>query len=371
MKCLLTSLFVILTTTIALSQIGPQKAKNVILIIGDGMGLSQLSTAYFHNENGETPNFSRFPIVGLSQTRSATEKVTDSAAGAVAFSSGIKTNNGAIGMDTSQFAVQTLSERIAPQNIKCGLIATSSITHATPAAFYAHASSRRLEDSIALQLTQSKVDFFAGGGLKFFDKRKDSLQLLNMLQLYGFDLDTAQLSTTETINTNKRYAYLGAKDGLRSKEKGRDNFLQDASMLAMNYLNTKADSNGFFLMIESSQIDWEGHNKNYSGIVKEVKELDKVIGSILDCAEQDGETLVILTADHETGGLALSPPYLNRRWDYKQVQGSFFDGTQHSRVAPHTATLVPVLAFGPNVYYFSGIYPNTDIFHKMIKSTGW
>ena len=140
----------------------PQKSKaaqqdntpfNVIFLVGDGMGLSQLSSAYFYGE--QEPNFSRFPVVGLSKTKSGSHKITDSAAGATAFSTGEKTYNGAIGVNMDTNAVSTITEDLADQGWKIGLIATSSITHATPASFYAHVPSRIMQQEIAKELVYS------------------------------------------------------------------------------------------------------------------------------------------------------------------------------------------------------------------------
>ena len=135
---------------------------NIIFMVGDGMGLSQMSSAYFFGE-GE-PNFSRFPIVGLSKTPSGSHKITDSAAGATAFSCGKKTYNGAIGVDMDTNDVETIMEELSVQGWNTGVVSTSSITHATPASFYAHVSSRMMQEEIAKQLSFSEVDFIAGGG---------------------------------------------------------------------------------------------------------------------------------------------------------------------------------------------------------------
>ena len=342
--------------------------KNVILLIGDGMGLSQVSSSFYFGAT-EEPNFTRFPIIGLSRTSSTSHKVTDSASGATAFASGIKTYNGAIGMDIYKQPIETIIERIEKHNLNTGLIATSSITHATPACFYAHVTKRGEEDSIAAQMPTSSVDFFAGGGLKFFHKRKDGKDFLPVLRQNGFTVDTSKLGQIGTLTSDKKYAYILADKGLPSKLDGRDDFLPQATSLALDYLS-KSDK-GFFLMVEGSQIDWEGHAANVNGVVQEVRDFDKALGVALDFAEKNGNTLVVVTADHETGGFTLSPRQIRKQWKYDDIEGSFYQDANSLPSAAHTATMVPVFAYGPLSSIFSGIYQNNEIFHKIIEVTGW
>ena len=154
---------------------------NIILLIGDGMGLSQISSSFYFND--KSPSFARFKSIGFSNVIAANSKITDSAAGATSFACGIKTFNGAIGVDMSKKPVKNIVELLSKENYQTGLIATSSITHATPAAFYAHVVSRDWEEEIAAQMATSSIDFFAGGGLKFFQDRKDGKNMLDLLEI--------------------------------------------------------------------------------------------------------------------------------------------------------------------------------------------
>jgi alkaline phosphatase len=165
---------------------------NIIFLVGDGMGLSQVSSAYYFGE-GE-PNFSRFKNIGLSKTSSASHKITDSGAGANAFSTGKKTYNGSIGVDMDTLPLRTITEELSDRGWSVGMISTSSITHATPAAFFAHVKSRKMEETIALHLINSKVDFFAGSGQNHFYFRSDSLNCTPLFAQKGWVVDTHSLA---------------------------------------------------------------------------------------------------------------------------------------------------------------------------------
>lgn len=344
-----------------------QKVKNVILLIGDGMGVSQVSTAFYFNDNQQS-NFAKFPVVGLINTSSAKQKVTDSAAGATAFACGKRTYNGAVSVDLQGQPMETLVELLVPKCVKTGLVATSSITHATPACFYAHAKLRKEEENIAQQLVDSKVDFFAGGGLQFFTQRSDRKNVYQLLERSGYIMDSTRLSNNG-YDTTKKYGYLLAKKGMPSKLEGRKDFLPEATQAAIDYLSQS--KKGFFLMVEGSQIDWEGHASNSDGIIQEVNDFDKTIGVALNYAKTNKNTLVIVTADHETGGYALTPKTVNGKADYSEIEPSFYQGAKDKESASHTATLIPVFAYGPKAHLFSGIYNNTEIHTKIRAAAKW
>lgn len=337
-----------------------KKAPNIILMIGDGMGHAHLSSALFYGP--EEPQYLRFPFVGLSRTSSSSHKITDSAAGATAFSCGVKTYNGAIGVSGDTLSLPTILEDLAEENWSTGLIATSSITHATPASFYAHVPFRRQEFDIAEQLLSSPVDFAAGGGQRFFFDRLDERNLYPEMEAAGFEVDTQALDT-ESWDLNKRYAYLLAKDGMPPIKNGRGDFLPRATDMALDYLEKKSGEHPFFLMVEGSQIDWGGHANDGEYLVSEMLDFDKAIGKALDFAEADGNTLVVVTADHECGGFAMvstevEVPFQGKQRDYDSLSFSFGTGG-------HSSAMVPVLAYGPGAKHFSGIYNNNEIYHKL------
>lgn len=339
------------STSVASSQ--SQSPKNVILLVGDGMGLTQVSTSFYFMD--KPSNFLRFKHIGLHQNTPTDAKITDSASGATAFSIGFKSFNGAIGVDGDSVSHTTILEHAAQAGKSTGLVATSSITHATPASFYAHVPSRNQHEDIAMAMNENPIDFAAGGGIKFFHDRTDKKDLLANLQQKGIIVDTAKLG--EHYTRSKPYLALLAPDGLPKMTDGRGDFLPKASQMAIEHLDQ--NDQGFFLMIEGSQIDWGGHGNDGTYIIEEMKDFDETIGLVMDFAEKDGNTLVVITADHETGGLALSSLNSFGRSDYGQLNPTFSTGG-------HTAALIPVFAYGPGAERFMGIYQNNDIYGKMM-----
>ncbi|MEO9476199.1 MAG: alkaline phosphatase [Cyclobacteriaceae bacterium] len=343
----------------------PTVPKNVILLIGDGTGLSQISSAFYYKET--KPNYARFPFIGLIRTSSSKEDITDSAAGATAFASGVKTYNRAIGVADDTTEVETLVEIVSPQGIKTGLISTSAIQHATPACFYSHVKHRKQYEDIAANMVDSDVDFFAGGGRKYFNKRKDGKNLLVDLDASGFRVDTTALGEFASIKGYSKMAYLLAEEHMEPVAKGRGDFLPRAAELGIRFL-TKEDAN-FFMMVEGSQIDFAGHQNKADYLISELIDFDDAIGKCLDFAEKDGNTLVIVTADHETGGFTLASTVRQKEdgktyKDYTTINPAF-------STKGHSAALIPVFAYGPGAEAFAGVYENTEIFHKIMKATQW
>ncbi|MDE0598798.1 MAG: alkaline phosphatase [Dokdonia donghaensis] len=327
-----------------------KKPKNVILMIADGTGLSQISSSQFYNS--QPSNYDRFKHIGLIKTSSSSDLITDSAAGATAFSAGVKTYNGAIGVNTDTIAVPTILEDLEKRNFATGVIATSTITHATPASFYAHQKYRKMELEIAQDLVSSGVDFFAGGGRKFFENREDGNNLVAALEGSGYEMYLDRLDPSLKMKASKKYGFLLADSGMPKVLEGRGSFLYDATNLGIKRLSKNKE--GFFLMVEGSQVDWGGHNNDGEYLVSELIDFDTVIGQVLDYAAKDGNTLVVVTADHETGGFTLA----SDEGDYNKINPSFSTGG-------HSATMVPVFAYGPGATEFMGIYENTAIYTKI------
>ena len=319
------------------------KPKNVIFMIGDGMGLNQLYAGM--TANGGTLSIERCTHTGLAKTYSANSYITDSAAGGTALATGNKTNNGMIGMDADSVAVKSVLEFAEEAGRATGLVATVRITHATPASFYAHQINRSMYEEIAAEMLTSGVDFFVGGGRKNFEVRKDSLSYSDSLRNANYDI-VYSIDSLEAPVLLPFGALCADYDMPQASERG--NFLPNAVDLAIKSLDARGD--GFFLMVEGSQIDYQGHGNNTQGVVDEVLDFDRAIKVALDFAERDGETLVVITADHETGGMTI----MNGSYADKTIEAQFNTGG-------HTGTMVPIYSFGPCADQFTGIMENTEI----------
>ena len=330
-----------------------EKPKNIILLIGDGMGVAQVFSAV--SVNGGELNMTQMPFTGFSKTQSANAYITDSAAGGTALSSGQRTYNGALAVDTDTVAIPTILEISKSKGYATGLVSSSSITHATPASFIAHQPSRNLQEEIAADFIGSDIDIFIGGGRKFFAERKDGRNLLDELKKENYQVFNS-LADAASINTGK-LAILTAENH-NEPYPDRGEMLPDATEKAINVL--KNNSKGFFLMVEGSMIDWGGHDNNTAYVVQETLDFDRAIGKALEFASSNNETLVVITADHETGGMTLTGGDI----DKNEISGKFTTGG-------HTSVMVPVFAYGAGADKFTGTYNNTEVFHKMMEAFGF
>jgi alkaline phosphatase len=331
-----------------------RNVKNIILMIGDGMGVTQVYAGMTANQGHL--NIEKITNIGFSKTYSANNYITDSGAGGTAIATGKKTYDGAIGVDVDTVPATSILEYAKINNKAAGLIATCSITHATPASFAAHQVSRKNLEEIANDILKSDIEVFFGGGLKNFKCRKDSMDLTLELKDNGYQLVYSP-DSIKYASGSKIAGLVYWEHGPKYSD-GRGEMLTDASLKAIETLNK--DSDGFFLMIEGSQIDWGGHDNDSPYVISELLDFDRTIGKVLDFAENDGNTLVIITADHETGGMSLTG-------------GNIEKGEVNARFATddHTGVMVPVFAFGPYSETFRGIYENTDIFVKMMEAFGF
>jgi alkaline phosphatase len=328
--------------------------KNIILMIGDGMGLPDVYAAMTVAEN--PLNLEKCKITGLQKTYSSDNYITDSGAAGTALATGFKTKNGAIGMDANGNRVRSILEIAEENGLATGMVSTSSVTHATPASFIAHQSSRGSYEDIAMDFLKTDIDVFIGGGYDHFAKRKDKLNLIDSLKFRGYEVDTTLAMVLKS--TSRKLAGLTAPAHNPYRLKGRGDMLPASSGKAIEILSK--NKKGFFLMIEGSQIDWAGHANAADTLVDETLDFDKAVGVALDFAKNDGQTLVIVTADHETGGVTIVGG--DRATHTVKLNFSTKD---------HTAVMVPVYAFGPGAEKFTGIYENTELFKKILNSYGF
>ena len=330
-----------------------ERPKNIILMIGDGMSLSIMYTAWVANHGHLNIDNCRY--VGLSKTYSANKLITDSGAGATAFATGYKTNNHSVGVDAAGHAHPSILEIAKGHNLSTGLIATCNILDATPSAFIAKTNDRDKWDEIAQQYTSSNVDFVFGGGRKFFKNGKDGKDLTKELAHKGYHLPIT-MQELQKVKEGKVFALMTDDNLPAPAERGDE--LSGAAMKAIELLSQ--NENGFFLMIEGSMIDDRAHENNLELVIDETLDFDHAIGDVLKWASDNGETLVIITADHETGGLTL----LDGDISSGRVECSF-------STEGHSGVMVPVYSFGPGAENYSGIFENTDLYNKMIRAYGF
>lgn len=334
-----------------LPLVAPTKVKNIIFLIGDGTGLNQITAGQYALVGPEGMlHMQTMPVTGIVKTYSSDNLITDSAAGATAYSCGLKTYNGAIGVDPDLRPCKTILEMAIEKGLGTGLVSTSSITHATPASFAAHVEKRSMQYDIAAQFLNSGTDVLLGGGLKWFsaETRPDSVDLLAAFEEKGY---TISLTDEELANsTSDKLLGLYAEDGLERVE--NEPATETMTRKALDVLSK--NDKGFFLMVEGSQIDWGGHGNSSEYVIREVQDFDNAIKTALDFAREDGETLVVVTADHETGGMTL----LQQQKEGKEME--IYWPTDY-----HTGTPVPLMAYGPQAESFMGWRDNVYVGQKL------
>jgi alkaline phosphatase len=402
---------------------GNPEIKNVIFLIGDGMGVSYTTAYRYLNDSPKTKFADRTELdkylVGQQMTypEDPLQNITDSASAATAMSAGIKTYNSAIAVDNDGSEVKTVLEAAKAQGKATGLVATSEITHATPASFGAHDESRKNMNAIAddyfddLVNGQHKVDVLLGGGTDLF--ARNDRNLVEEFKKDGFSYVT---NKEDLFNdTNKQVVGLFAERGMPKMIDRSDDTpsLGDMTTSAIDRLNQ--DKDGFFLMIEGSQIDWAGHDNDIVSAMSEMEDFEKSFKAAIEFAKKDKHTLVIATADHSTGGYSIGAngiynwfgepikaakrtpdfmaaeivkgadveetlqKYIDLELTSKEIQSvkdvatkkevdidnaieKIFDDRSNTgwTTSGHTGEDVPVYAFGPSAERFAGQIENTD-----------
>jgi alkaline phosphatase len=347
-----------------LKNITAGRPHNIILLIGDGMGFSHIALAR-HQTVGPARRLymERLPVSGLVRTYSANRLITDSAAAATAMACGIKTDNGKIGVSPDATAYDTILECLRRKGWRTGLVATSTMSHATPAGFAAHAKKRSSEADIAADMLDNHVDILFGGGRKYWlskpeGVREDGRNLIEEAANQGYQV----IYSRDQLAALKPGPVLGlfAEEGMTTFEP--EPSLARMAQMAIELLSAPsrdwfAPKPKFFLMIEGSQIDWASHNNETDNCVRQMLLFDMAVKEAVEFAQRDRNTLLIITADHETGGLVLVTNDENRivaDWNSKG----------------HTGRDVPIFAFGPGSGTFAGALDNTDIPKHIARLTG-
>ncbi len=338
---------------ILLGQISGQDVPHsIIFIIADGAGVGQHTLSYYLNDRYSPAAFEH---VGLVATHpSQRNKVTDSAAGATSLATGVKTYNGAIAVDDDRQPVKTVLEYAQDMDMVTGLVATSTITHATPAAFAAHVESRGEYGEIARQMAKAGVTVLFGGGRKhFLPEAQGGLQETDLLVAMSARGVQVVASLEDRIESGQQAVGLFADEALPPANKGRQPTTAAMAVRALDILDD--DPDGFFLMVEESQVDWGSHDHDFDYVKAEMASLNDLVDALLDYQKEHPEVLVVLVADHETGGLAIQ----------NKVVG---DGLKDAwTTKSHSGNLVPIFATGPGSEAFDAVVDNTFIGNALIE----
>lgn len=322
--------------------------KNVILLIGDGMGLAQICAAQTVNKN---LTFLQCKYIGMQQTSAKDQYTADSAGAGSSIATGQSTCNRHISMSEEGEVFPSLPEVLGPDGMACGVVTLGNIADATPAAFYGHTTERDNSDEITNWLLKGNLTLLNGSGMNVLTQRKDNRNLAEELK--------SQYHITTTIDeidkVKGKVICVDERMGQAATEESLP-LLADATRKAISKLESTG-SKGFFLMVEGAKIDYAGHANSLPSSVMETLSFDLAVAEAMKFADSNGETLVIVTADHETGGLTL-------------VDGDRETGhiTARYMTDDHTPVMVPVFAYGPGATRFCGVYPNTEIFHKIVNS---
>ena len=328
--------------TVSVKQTRSRRIKNIIVMIGDGMGLEQVSCGWVLN--GGHLNLDNFIYTGFSRTYATDRLITDSCAGGSALATGVKTKYYYMGVDPDGNPVQSALHRAQEKGMKTGVAVTCRINDATPLDFVGHSLDRDDEEVNAAQYVGSNVDFLTGGGIRFWQNRTDGRDLVQEMVAKGYTF----VDNREDLNKVHEGRVLGLFAPLEMEPAlDRGPVLEDCAMKAIELLDNKK---GFFLMIEGSSIDDWCHKKKVGYMAEELFDFDRTIGKVLEWAEKDGHTLVVVTADHATGGLTLLDGSLPDR----SVKVNF-------STKGHNGILVPVYAYGPGAEKFVGIHENAEI----------
>ncbi len=334
--------------TVKVNEPDGRKVKNIILMIGDGMGMEQISAAWVCN--GGSLNLDNFSKTGIQRTYAVNRLVTDSAASGSALATGHKTNYGMISMTPDSVAVKTLAEEAMEKGKRAGAAVTCRVNDATPAAFFSHTPARKNQEDIVAQMASSGVYFLSGGGIKYWNNREDGRDITAEIQEKGYSF-AATKEELMAVEEGPVVALMDQTELPRALDRG--DILPESVRKALQLLDNKK---GFFLMVEGSMIDDGGHDNKAGHTMEEIFDFDRTLGVILEWAEKDGQTLVIVTGDHATGGMTL----LSGSLEEKRIRVNF-------STTGHNGIYLPVYAWGPHSEDFVGVYENAELSDKIRK----
>ncbi len=385
-----------------------KEAKYVFYFIGDGMGFTQVVAAEYYSaflEDGRIGNnsisFTKFPVLGMASSYSASNIITCSSAAGTALSTGFKTNNGFLGVAPDSTDLESIAYKIHDAGFKVGVMSTVSLDHATPGAFYANSVKRSDYYSIAVQMADSDFEFFGGGG--FIDpkgKKGDQRSAYDIIGEEGYVI-AAGMDEFQTKKGNAEKMLLLQAAGVESHElpyaidRGEDDMkLSDLITSAIEFLEGE---DGFFMMAEAGRIDWAAHSNDAKTAILETLDLaDAVEVAYQFYLKHPDQTLIVVTADHETGGMALAYKggyhmYFDKLDPQKTSKDntvsatSYEAGTGNAKEdidnlnkearfgwtsSSHSAANVPVFAIGVGSEKFAGKMDNTDIPKKICSAMG-
>ena len=327
------------------------EVRNVIIMIGDGMGLEQVSCAWVLN-HGKL-NLDRFPTVGLSRTYCTNELITDSGAGGTALAIGQKTGYSHVGTAADSTDVPSVLVKAQELGKKTGVVVTCHFADATPCDFCCHNEYRYNQDDLIADYVTCGVDYLAGGGLDWFTvNRKDGRDITKEMAAAGY---TVALTENELMTAELPVIGILAPDNLPIAMERGDLYRRSVAR-GLDILSRESDDKGFVMMLEGSCIDDWLHGNDIGKAMEELLDFDRTIGDVLEWAAADGHTLVVVTADHNTGALTLQDGNLE-----EGRIGVAFGSESHNGIA------VPFYAWGPGSDAFTGIREN-DEWGRLIAS---
>lgn len=323
-------------------------AKNIILMLATGSGLSHIHAAHIANRG--KLNIEQFTNQGLIRTDIAGKLIGDGAATTSCIATGQKIREGNLSIKNNHKLI-TLLEIFKKEGKSIGIVTTSDVTNSIIASFISHRNDKK--EKIALDYLKIKPDILVGGGKNWFVNRNDSFPLIKKLRKVGYNLAFTEKKFRK-IEKAPIIALLSEKDLPRFSD-GRKYFLAQAVRKAIKLLSK--NPKGYFLLIENSHIDWASHANDGNYAIEELLDFDRTLGEVLKYSRK--ESIIVVTSPHETGGMSIKEGSM--RWG--SVKASFSSEF-------HTANLTPVFVFGKNTTHFNGIYNNIDLFSKILKPCG-